>query len=137
VLSVDTLRLYLCEKPCRSNIRSGISVDVLRRFYARLVVPDKDNTRLSARSLRSRESDSSAPDSWQVITASGDIDTPSDDPAFLYQDVSWRSRRSGGNNGQPSLHATGLAAANVSLGRNRPAQSGPAAVSRTAEPLPD
>lgn len=57
------------------------------------------------------------PGPWQVITASGYIDTPSDDLAFLYQDVvvALASER-GVNNGQPSLHATCMAAANPSTG---------------------
>ena len=57
------------------------------------------------------------PGPWKVITASGYIDTPSDDPAFLYQDVvvALVSER-GVNNGQPSLHATSIAAANPTPG---------------------
>jgi protein-L-isoaspartate(D-aspartate) O-methyltransferase len=49
-----------------------------------------------------------------VFTGLGYIDTPSDDPAFLYQDIVValdEERRI--NNGQPSLHAYSLAALNL------------------------
>jgi protein-L-isoaspartate(D-aspartate) O-methyltransferase len=53
------------------------------------------------------------PGPWKIFTASGLVETPSDDPAFLYQDVvvSLAAGR-GINNGQPLLHAVCLAALN-------------------------
>lgn len=54
---------------------------------------------------------------WKIFAAGNYIETPSDDPAFLYQDVVVAlapERRI--NNGQPVLHAINLAALNVSQG---------------------
>ncbi len=49
---------------------------------------------------------------WKIFTRSGYVDAPSDDPAFLYQDVvvSLGSSHAPLNNGQPTLHAFCLAA---------------------------
>jgi protein-L-isoaspartate(D-aspartate) O-methyltransferase len=92
------------------------SVEPLRWFYARMVVPEAESAggerliRAFATVPRERFV---GPGPWQVITASGYIDTPSDDPAFLYQDVVVAlAAKRGVNNGQPSLHATSIAAAN-------------------------
>ncbi len=47
---------------------------------------------------------------WRVLTPAGYICTPSDDPAFLYQDIVVALLAEGPiNNGEPSLHATCLA----------------------------
>jgi protein-L-isoaspartate(D-aspartate) O-methyltransferase len=49
------------------------------------------------------------PGPWKVFTPSGYIETPNDDPAFLYQDVAVAlSEAKQINNGQPMLHAVGL-----------------------------
>jgi len=47
---------------------------------------------------------------WKVATAIGPIETPTDDPALLYQDIAVALREGGPNNGQPTLHALCLAA---------------------------
>lgn len=47
---------------------------------------------------------------WKVWTGAGYIGTPSNDPAFLYQDVVVSLGDGPLNNGQPSLHALCLAA---------------------------
>jgi protein-L-isoaspartate(D-aspartate) O-methyltransferase len=98
----------------------GVSVEELRRFYARVVVPQaesaEDSRLVSAFATVPRER-FVGPGPWQVITASGYIETPSDDLAYLYQDVVVAlaaERRI--NNGQPSLHAASIAAANPSTG---------------------
>jgi protein-L-isoaspartate(D-aspartate) O-methyltransferase len=53
------------------------------------------------------------PGPWRVFTAAGYIETPTDDPAFLYQDVTVALQAEGQiNNGQPTLHALCLAAVN-------------------------
>ncbi|HXB20225.1 MAG TPA: hypothetical protein VNV88_02530 [Candidatus Solibacter sp.] len=57
------------------------------------------------------------PGPWSIFTASGYIETPSDDPAFLYQNVTValiKEKRI--NNGEPILHAASLAALNVKEG---------------------
>jgi protein-L-isoaspartate(D-aspartate) O-methyltransferase len=57
------------------------------------------------------------PEPWKTFTQSGYLQTPSDDPAFLYQDITIAladDRRI--NNGQPRLHAACLAALDVKDG---------------------
>jgi protein-L-isoaspartate(D-aspartate) O-methyltransferase len=54
---------------------------------------------------------------WKVFAGGNYVETPTDDPAFLYQDVVVAlapERRI--NNGQPVLHAINLAALKVTLG---------------------
>ncbi len=54
---------------------------------------------------------------WKVFAGGNYVETPTDDPAFLYQDVVVAlapERRI--NNGEPSLHAISLAALNVKQG---------------------
>ena len=54
---------------------------------------------------------------WDVTTGSGYVRTPSNDPAFLYQDVLVALAKAKSiNNGQPSLHALSLAALNIQQG---------------------
>ena len=54
---------------------------------------------------------------WKVYTASGYITTPTDDPAFLYEDIIVSLSGNGPiNNGQPSLHAASLGHANPGYG---------------------
>src|SRR4051794_38844856 len=54
---------------------------------------------------------------WHVFTRAGYIQTPNDDPAFLYQDVPIALKREEQiNNGQPTLHAACLAALAVKPG---------------------
>jgi protein-L-isoaspartate(D-aspartate) O-methyltransferase len=49
------------------------------------------------------------PPPWKVSTASGYIETPTDDPAFLYQDIVVALGTEGPlNNGEPTLHASCL-----------------------------
>ena len=95
-------------------------MEELRRFYARAVVPQfptaGDERLMEAFAAVPRER-FVGPGPWQVITASGYIETPSADLAFLYQDVVVAlAAERGVNNGQPSLHATSIAAANPTHG---------------------
>ncbi len=54
---------------------------------------------------------------WRVFTASGYIRTPSDDPAFLYQDIVVALEDEGNiNNGQPVLHSACLGALKIEEG---------------------
>ena len=92
-----------------------------RAFYASLVTA---NAGVPATSRRLIEAFASiprerftGPGPWQVFTPIGYIPTPSDDPAFLYQDVTVALRgESQINNGQPTLHALCLAALRVEQG---------------------
>ena len=59
------------------------------------------------------------PGPWKIFTATGYVETPTEDPAFLYQDVLVAiaaERRI--NIGQPVLHAICLAALNVKEGES-------------------
>ena len=54
---------------------------------------------------------------WNVTTGSGYVQTPSNDAAFLYQDVLVALAKAKSiNNGQPSLHAMSLAALGIKEG---------------------
>src|SRR5258708_1430659 len=54
---------------------------------------------------------------WKVGTSIGYIETPANDPALLYQDITVALQPEHGiNNGQPSLHALCLAALHVQKG---------------------
>ena len=57
------------------------------------------------------------PGPWKIFTGGGYIATPTDDPAFLYQDVTVAlSESSKINNGQPVLHAVSLSTLNPQQG---------------------
>lgn len=57
------------------------------------------------------------PGPWQIFTPAGYIETPSDDPALIYQDVVIALNRERQlNNGQPLLHAASLSALGVKSG---------------------
>lgn len=89
------------------------SYDAIRRFYADLVTAKggvRDDALAAAFAGVTRER-FVGPGPWRIFTAGGYIDTPSDDPAFLYQDVvvGLATERLI-NNGEPSLHARCLAA---------------------------
>jgi protein-L-isoaspartate(D-aspartate) O-methyltransferase len=55
------------------------------------------------------------PGPWEIFAGGTYVRTPSDDPAFLYQDVLVRLKGDA-NNGQPTLHAACLAALSVRAG---------------------
>jgi len=58
------------------------------------------------------------PGPWKIFTSSGLLETPSDDPVFLYQDVTVSLAADRHiNNGQPLLHAICLAALNPAEGQ--------------------
>ena len=84
-------------------------LDACRRFFAKLVTAhagvSADSELAAAFASTPREQFVGKPP-WRVFTSTGYIATPSDDPAFLYQDVvvSLGGKESL-NNGQPSLHA--------------------------------
>ena len=92
-----------------------------RSFFARLItasvgVPAGGGRLAEAFAATPRER-FVGPGPWRVLTAAGYIETPSDDPAFLYQDVTVAVEAEGQiNNGQPTLHALCLMALNVKEG---------------------
>ncbi len=89
------------------------SIDKKRAFYAALVTA---NGATQSESIKSAFASVDrgrflGPGPWKVMTALGYIETPDDDPSFLYNDVvvALRADRSI-NNGEPSLHARCIAA---------------------------
>ena len=91
-----------------------------RHFYADLVTTSAG----AAKNERLKDAFASTPRErfvgagpWKVFVGGKYVETPTDDPAFLYQDVVVAlapERRI--NNGQPVLHAINLAALNVKQG---------------------
>jgi protein-L-isoaspartate(D-aspartate) O-methyltransferase len=91
-----------------------------RHFYADLVTTSAG----AAKNERLKDAFASTPRErfvgagpWKVFAGGNYVETPTDDPAFLYQDVVVAlapERRI--NNGQPVLHAINLAALKVTLG---------------------
>jgi protein-L-isoaspartate(D-aspartate) O-methyltransferase len=90
-----------------------MSLDHHRTFYADLVTAKGGTQDDSIRSAFANTDRARfvGPGPWKVLTSLGYIETPSDDPALLYQDVvvALAPDRSI-NNGEPSLHARCLAA---------------------------
>jgi protein-L-isoaspartate(D-aspartate) O-methyltransferase len=87
-----------------------------RSFYAQYVVAktgSRDKAVVSAFARVDRQH-YCGPGPWKIWTAAGYIETPSDDPAFLYQDclVGLLPDRAI-NNGEPSLHARCLVSVQV------------------------
>jgi protein-L-isoaspartate(D-aspartate) O-methyltransferase len=92
-----------------------------RTFFANLITGSvgQPNGRLSAAFAATPRERFVGDGPWKVFTASGYIDTPSDDPAFLYQNVTIalvQERRI--NNGEPILHAACLASLDVKEGES-------------------
>jgi protein-L-isoaspartate(D-aspartate) O-methyltransferase len=94
------------------------SLEDHRAFYARLITAGlPENPRLRAAFAAVPRERFVGPGPWQILTASGPLETAMNDPAFLYQDVLIAlapERRI--NNGQPSLHAFCLSALDVKPG---------------------
>jgi protein-L-isoaspartate(D-aspartate) O-methyltransferase len=86
----------------------------LQKFYAKLVAGNAQvgDPRIIAAFEAVPREQFVGPGPWKVFAMSaGYVETPSDDPAFLYQDVLIGIASDRGlNNGQPSLHARCLAA---------------------------
>jgi protein-L-isoaspartate(D-aspartate) O-methyltransferase len=86
-----------------------------RTFFANLITSaaGAPSPRLAAAFAGTLRERFLGPGPWKVFTAVGYITTPTDDPAFLYQDVTVALSEAGKiNNGQPVLHAVNLAMLN-------------------------
>lgn len=96
-------------------------LDACRLWFARLVtanagIPETEERLISAFSSTPRER-FTGKGPWQVFTRMGYLETPGDDPVFLYQDVTVALKKDQQiNNGQPTLHAVSLAALGVKEG---------------------
>jgi protein-L-isoaspartate(D-aspartate) O-methyltransferase len=96
-------------------------LDAQRSFFANLVTASagipKNDGRVAAAFASTAREHFVGPGPWKVFAAGRYIETPSDDPALLYQDITVAlaaERRI--NNGQPVLHAVCLAALNLREG---------------------
>jgi protein-L-isoaspartate(D-aspartate) O-methyltransferase len=90
-----------------------------RAFFANLITASAGlpNGRLSEAFAATPRERFVGPGPWKIFTSVGYITTPTDDPAFLYQDVTVAlSEASKINNGQPVLHAVSLASLNPQEG---------------------
>jgi len=92
-----------------------------RQFFARLITSNagvrEPNSRLQAAFAAVPREDFLGPGPWKIFVGSGWIETPTDDPCFLYQDVVVAiSPERKINNGQPVLHALCLTALNLQEG---------------------
>lgn len=95
------------------------TLEAHRAFYADLITSSvgMPKSRLTSAFVATPREHYLGPGPWKVFTMRGYVETPSDDPAFLYQDIVvalQEERRI--NNGQPMLHALCLAALNVMEG---------------------
>ena len=89
-------------------------IEAHRLFFAKLITAQAGippGSELAAAFASTPREQFVGPPPWKVFTRSGYVETLTDDPAVLYQDVVV-SLGSGGplNNGQPTLHAFCLAA---------------------------
>lgn len=95
------------------------AIEALRRFYARCVaaaVGSSDPRLIDAFGDVPRE-DFVGPGPWLVRAGSEYVQTPDNDPAFVYQDVLIALDAARGvNNGQPTLHAHCIAACAPGIG---------------------
>jgi len=98
-------------------------LEAYRLFFANLITASagvgKDNERLVSAFLSTSRERFAGPGPWKIFTATGYIETPTEDPTFLYQDVLVAvapERRI--NIGQPVLHAICLAALNLKEGES-------------------
>jgi protein-L-isoaspartate(D-aspartate) O-methyltransferase len=88
-----------------------------RQFFADLITSSagisRADRRLASAFASVPRENFLGPGPWKIFTASGPVETPSDDPVFLYQDVVVSIAPDRGiNNGQPLLHAISIAALN-------------------------
>ncbi|NRP86314.1 Protein-L-isoaspartate O-methyltransferase [Ensifer adhaerens] len=89
------------------------SLDNIRAFHAKMMAAASNSTdeRLEQAFRLVRREAFMGPGPWQIVVNRRHLETPSDDPAFLYQNVLVCLDRSKGiNNGEPFLHAAFLGA---------------------------
>lgn len=95
------------------------TLEMHRAFFATLIsaIGGAPGSRLTTALKNTHREQYLGPGPWSVFIGHGYVQTPSDDPAFLYQDIVIaldEERRI--NNGQPALHARCLAALHVQEG---------------------
>lgn len=95
------------------------SLDEIRGFYARYLTrcAKASDPRLERAFETIPREAFLPPGPWRIATAGGPLQTPSDDPAYLYQNVLVAlDAEHGINNGEPALHAEWLAAVEPGAG---------------------
>lgn len=97
--------------------------EIFRYFFAHLItsyVGIKNPDHALRAALQSiRREDFLGPGPWKISTPAGYVPTPSDDPAFLYQDVAIAlDAERHVNNGQPTVQALCLGAVNPAEGES-------------------
>jgi protein-L-isoaspartate(D-aspartate) O-methyltransferase len=95
------------------------TLEAHRAFYAELITSSvgMPRSRLTSAFMATPRERHLGPGPWKVFTGHGYIETPSDDPAFLYQDILVALEAEQRiNTGQPRLHALCLAALNAMEG---------------------
>jgi protein-L-isoaspartate(D-aspartate) O-methyltransferase len=91
-----------------------------RLFFAKLITANAGvaaGSELEAALASTPREEFVGPPPWKIFTRSGYVESPTDDPALLYQDVVVSLGGEGPyNNGQPTLHAYCIAALDVKRG---------------------
>jgi protein-L-isoaspartate(D-aspartate) O-methyltransferase len=91
-----------------------------RLFFAKLITANagiSPGSELEGALASTAREEFVGPPPWRIFTRSGYVESPTDDPALLYQDVVVSLGGEGPfNNGQPTLHAFCLAALDVKRG---------------------
>ena len=108
----------------KSSTRKRVErLEAHRFFFSNLITAaagvSKANERLVTAFASTPRERFAGPGPWKIFTATGYIETPTDDPAFLYQDILVAiapERRI--SIGQPLLHAICLAALNIKEGES-------------------
>lgn len=107
------------QKTSRRKEKNVERLEAHRTFFANLITSTAGvpNGRLTAAFAATPRERYLGPGPWKVFTGGGYITTPTDDAAFLYQDVTVALSEEGKiNNGQPVLHAVNLATLNPQPG---------------------
>lgn len=100
-----------------SSLEQSARILAHRKFFADLVTVNVPNARVTEAFASTPREHFLGPGPWKIFTARGYITTPTDDPAFLYQDVTVAiDEQQKINNGQPVLHAVCLATLNPQPG---------------------
>lgn len=97
------------------------ALDSYRKFYADLITSQagvcSSNPALVRAFAVTRREQFLGPGPWKVFTPQGYLETPSSDPALLYQDITVALKKASRiNNGQPSLHALCLGTLQIKSG---------------------
>jgi protein-L-isoaspartate(D-aspartate) O-methyltransferase len=96
-------------------------LETCRAFYSELITANvgitERGSRLATAFARTPRERFLGRGPWKVFTPVGYLDTPNDDPSFLYQDITVALRPERRiNNGQPTLHTRSISVLGISAG---------------------